>query len=241
MKKIYVWTLSILTLSACNMDDNENTATPIPANAGRITTGYPEHLLNSRDDSGYIHFQLTDGYLTSGHVTSSLTDAIVQAEMLAAGNASFQQLRPMGYAAPTATRLAYILEDKPGRIAEVIDQGILSWRAKVSLANFISSLQWYKEQKSEYAVIYQFIINYENSILADPLFSAEDSRILLTTSSIARYAFYFAKKEKEKEPRRRDRDWDISMGNIAAGADGANESTAKAVSMATAAALYVNR
>ena len=96
----------------------------------------------------------------------------------------------------------------------------------------------YRDQQAAYEIVYQFIIAYETGIIANGDYDAHDKRIILTTTSITRYAFYFAKTHRRKP---RDRDWDISWGNIIGGTEGSSESTAKAITMATVIGVMTNK
>lgn len=225
-------------LFSCTAEENE-TIGPRPADMHlRIMDGYPENKSNAFDIAGKLHNSLCLAFEAAPAPIASVSDAVGVTDVLCASDSDFLQLTSGGYTPPSAARLEFILGASQNA-QQVIDQSSLSLKAKISLTNFLSTLDFYKSQGKEYDTVYQFIIEYEDSVLHDPVFSSTDRQILFTTSSIARYAHHFASLRKKKPPR--DKDWDASIGNIAAGTDGSQESTAKAVAMSVAASLYTNR
>jgi hypothetical protein len=106
------------------------------------------------------------------------------------------------------------------------------------LNEFLETAMHYREQQQEFDSIYQFIIAYEADIIKSGDFDLHDKQVILTTTSITRYALYFAKKHRRRP---RDRDWDISWGNIVGGTEGSSENTAKAIIMSTVIGLITNK
>ena len=242
MKIHYVWTLCVLAITSCTMEETQPGASQDhPQGSVAKLAGYPENPANAYDDSGKLYFEICDAYLNGSQNIASIGDAIAKTETLAAANQGFLGIKPVNYSPLSSSRMLYLVSDTPNRFSETLSQSALGWRAQVSLANFVSSLHYYSTSKEEYATMHSFIVAYESSVNADPLFSQNERGIMLTVASLARYGYYFAKKEKEKEPKRRDRDWDMSVPNFSAAVDGANTSTAASVTAATAAALYLNR
>jgi len=101
----------------------------------------------------------------------------------------------------------------------------------VSLSGFITSLFLLVEE--EYEDIHDFVVSYELSVINNSEFNDEDKRIILTTSSLSRYSFYYEKKRKDK-------DWETSVGNIMAGLSGALENSLTAVNSALVTGIYHN-
>ncbi|MNR45584.1 hypothetical protein D3C85_1644470 [compost metagenome] len=103
--------------------------------------------------------------------------------------------------------------------------------AKNSLSNFMNdALLW---DNVPYEDIHQLILLYELSVMNNDLFNTEDKRIILTTSSITRYALYY-------DEERKDKDWGASVGNRVGGVSGAinNSSTALSRSLVTGIMMY---
>lgn len=224
-------------LFSCTTEETQNETPAIQPHL-KVMTGYPENKANIYDLAGKLHNDLCLAYETAPMSLFSVEDAIWISDSLATSNPQFQQLTLGGLTSVSSSRLAFIMQSSENAL-QVIDDVNISQKARISLVNFLSTIEIYKTQGAEYDAIYQFIIAYEDSISQDSSLSSQDKQIIFTTSSIARYAHHFASLRKKKPPR--DKDWDANIGNITAGTDGAEESMAKAVSMSVAASLYSNR
>ena len=62
--------------------------------------------------------------------------------------------------------------------------------AKLSLIDFIHSFLLLFKQEDGYALLYDFVVQYERSVLTDPIFTETDKQIILTTTSFARHSTY---------------------------------------------------
>lgn len=195
---------------------------------------YPENISNIYDLAGQLHNEISENYLASGLVSTTTEETILHVEALANVNAEFQSLTPTGYTSPTSLHVDSILYNTH----DVIPNSIMSPDSRLSLTTFLNTLMLYKEQQIEYDTIYKFIIDYETSIISDDSLSVIDQRIILSTTSISRYGFYFAKKHRRKP---RDRDWEIMWANVLAGTDGSEESMAKAIIMSATCGIISNK
>ncbi|MBD3581298.1 hypothetical protein [Flavobacterium selenitireducens] len=237
MKHLYLWMI-LLILSSCHSEEDLTTQTSQTHQFSKSMAGYPENKANAFDSAGKLHNELCLAYEMAPSPILSMGDAIDLTESLSLANASMVQLTPGGFIPLSESRLEFILADSLQAL-QVIEQSTLSLKAKISLANFLSVLELYKSQEKQYAQIYDFIVNYEDSITQDLTFSSADKQILFTTTSIARYAHHFASLRKKKPPR--DKDWDIKTASILSGTDGSRQNTTAAIRMSVAASLYVNR
>nr|WP_198999689.1 hypothetical protein [Flavobacterium sp. ASV13] len=102
--------------------------------------------------------------------------------------------------------------------------------ARISLSTFIDSLTL--DNDHPYEQIYNQIISYETSILANTNMNISEKRIILTTTSVVRYSVY--------EKKRKDKDWETSVTSIAATIAGSEECPALAVKMAAVVGLCKN-
>ncbi|RZK13163.1 MAG: hypothetical protein EOO46_00320 [Flavobacterium sp.] len=236
MKHFYLWMI-IPFLFSCTMDNEKSNTQSIAPN--HRTAGFPENISNEYDTAGKLHYDLCEAFDISPSVISSLHEAVSATNGLAVGSQDFQLIVPGNYVSPSEQQLSYIIEN-PQRPVDVINQLALSGKGKTSLLNFVNTLDFFKSQGMTYDEIYSFIVSYEDSINQDVSFGEVDRKIIFTTTSIARYAHYFTERRKKKKPVR-DKDWDVSIGNLVAGSDGSQESTAKAVSMSVAVGLYNNK
>ena len=86
-------------------------------------------------------------------------------------------------------------------------------------------------------VLSDFVIKYENAVIANPAFTTNDKKVMLITTSIARHSTYMARKKPKKNT---DPDWIIFVGNIIAGTEGSEDGAAKAVTMALVTGIAQN-
>jgi hypothetical protein len=243
MKTLTLWTFILILFTSCSTesetDDLSENQVNLANGALQRSTGlYPENSNNAYDSAGQLYYDISDSYYIQGKTSATTAGTIEQVEAIANLNEEFQTLRPSTYVSPTVARIDYILSNQQATALGIISNSSLSTKAKLSLTEFITNLMVYRNQQADYEVIYPFIIAYETATIADNGYTANDKKIILTTSSIARYEFYFAKKHRRKP---RDRDWEISWGHIIAGTDGSEHSTANAIVMASVCNLIDNK
>jgi len=245
MKTITLWTLILFLFTACSIDSEKETSKSIytqdepvyKTESNGKTDANPANISNSYDYAGKIHNDISESYLSAENSTTSTAATIAKVEELANANLDYVQILPSTYVSPTVLTVDSILTNFQGNALTVISNSALSLSAKLSLNAFLNSLMSLRDQQKGYEEIYSFIVNYETTVNADNWFTTADKKIILTTASISRYAFYFATKHRRKP---RDRDWEISWGNIVAGIKGAEESIAKAIVMAAVCGIESN-
>ena len=199
---------------------------------------YPGNICNEYDQIGQIHNEITEEFLDFGENKGNTDLIITETESLANLNSNFLKIKAPSYESPVATRIDYILDNPQQSTSEIISTSSLSLQSQLALTEFLTKVMNYKAQKVPYEIIYHYIIQFEGNVnLAS--YNLNDRRIILSTTSITRHAFYFAAKKKKKRPR--DRDWDISWGNITAGTEGSEEDFSKAIIMSVVAGLRFNQ
>jgi len=243
MKTLTLWTIILTLFSSCSNDyenivpaksvDNLSTATNY-----RKTGITPNNTANAYDYAGQLYYDICDSYLTEGNATVTTAETITKIENIANKYSEFQAQRPATYASPTALRIDDILSNQQLTAINIISNSSLSAKAKISLTGFLTSLMLYNDLKADYEDVHQFIVGYEATILNDVLTNSNDKKLILTTASISRYVFYFAKKHKRKP---KDRDWEISWGHIVAGFDGSEDNTAKGIIMSSVCSIVDNK
>ncbi|SCY96379.1 hypothetical protein [Flavobacterium caeni] len=243
MKTLTLWTIILTLLVSCSTenetlvrDDNQTNFTDEAV--FRKTGLYPENSTNIYDAAGQLYYAITEAYLLQGNISVTTAGTISQVENIANMNAEYLSLRPATYMSPTSERIDYILTDQQVTALDIIANSSMSSRAKLSLNSFITSLMTYRDLQKEYDYIYSFIIDYETATVADNALTANDKKIILTTSSLSRYGFYFASKHRRKP---RDRDWDISWGHIVAGTDGSEANMAEAIVKSAVCGIIINK
>ncbi len=238
MKNIYSC-LFILTffISCDSASDTKSESIMHRELTSRIANELPGYAANPYDEAGWIHNELFESYYESGTLPKSVTNIISSVQTLADGNPNFNAIKTLSYHPVSVERVNYILEHKNTCVTDIISNSTLTTRGKLSLTTFINSLVFTFDTESSCDVLYKFVTDYEKGVLEDTLLTVRDKQIILTTTSIARHSFYLAKKKPKKNT---DPDWTILVGNIIAATEGAEEGSAKAVTMALVTGIAQN-
>ena len=206
-----------------NIDENttlvENSLTKAkPKHSGKMTqTTSPENPDNPYDIAGKIHNDILDSYLAASYSFTTMLQISHKVDSISALNTDFSNLAatlPLNFGEIQAT-----VDTPQLKLEQAIANSGMTNAAKICLANFMDSIVLW--ETDEYEVIHPSIISFETSVINNTQFTNEDKRIILTTSSIARYSIYYAKEIKDK-------DWETSVGNRVGALQGAiaNSSTA---------------
>ncbi|CAM4041979.1 hypothetical protein FLSI110296_10585 [Flavobacterium sinopsychrotolerans] len=205
------------------------------ADSGSIVS--PENDLNPYDIAGQLHAELYAVYYAEDSLSSSVASIADRVTMLANENESFTALAGIDYSFLSTDRVTYILSTIDSCTPEIIDASLVAPEAKNSFTTFVNSLFVLCETESNYAVIHDFVVTYENEISENSSFSLSDKEVILTTTSIARYAVYERKKRPKKNT---DPEWDLLVANIAGGTEGSAESLEKAIVMSLITSIAEN-
>lgn len=229
-------------LFSCHPDDSSGSGASGSGNTrkphSKISGQDGANTANSYDAAGVLQNEIAEAFINSGD-TSGTIEATLK-KTLAAGTALplFGALRGDDYLQPSETRIGFLTDGMPGRLDNAIAFSGLSSFGKVRMQNFTESLLHYRGEKASYGTVYKFITDFEDSIIGNEAFTDSDQKILLTTASLCRHAFYFASVHKKRKPR--DRDWDISVGHISLAVDFAEKNAASAAVACACAALLEN-
>lgn len=245
MKFIYLCLLVIPFFISCSESPDLaelDTKARISKSSSRLiaesgTIVYPENDSNPYDIAGQLHSELYAAYYSEDSLSSSVTGVADRITMLANENESFTDLAGIDYSFLSTDRITYILSTIDSCTPEIIDASLVAPEAKNSFNTFVNSLLVLCERESNYAVIHDFVVTYENEISENSDFSLSDKEIILTTTSIARYAVYERKKRPKKNT---DPEWDLLVANIAGGTEGSTESLEKAIVMSLITSIAEN-
>jgi len=189
----------------------------------------PANAANLYDFAGEAQNELLDLYLDGNYSYSSIEEVSEQVALLAA-----QHYALGGQDTPptiSQEQVASIVTNPSAALGAVATSPALSSTAAAAFSDFMVTLN--AAQGATYEELYSLIISYEATVINNPAYSSTDKEVILTSTSIARYTIYYRKKRK-------DRDWDTSVGNIVAGASGAEENTISAVAMAVVTGISIN-
>lgn len=243
MKTLTLWTIISILFMSCSAENEpsilEASQTKSMGDSTLRRAGlYPENSANSYDAAGQLYYDISDAYLLHGNISVTTSGTITEVERIANLNEDFVSILPAAYISPTVARIDYILSIEQPTALGIIANSSMTSKAKTSLTSFATTLMLYRDLQKDYDSIYRLIVDYETVIIADNTLTTNDKKIILTTTSVSRYSFYFAAKHRRKP---RDRDWEISWGHIVASTDGSEESTACAVVMSAVCGIIINK
>lgn len=236
MKNLLSLVIIASLLISCNTEDIENTenlenstAKEKSIKTGKMLTGLqPENTANPYDVAGKIHNDILDAYLTGYHTCSTIAQVSQKVDSISALNndlLSLETSSPIIYG-----EIQEIIDNPQIELEQAIASSPMTSTAKDCLTGFMASmLLW---EVNEYSVIHQSIISFEASVMSNSQFSNEEKRIILTTSSITRYAIYYTRERKDK-------DWETSVGNRVGAVQGAVVNSFAAVKRSTVAGIMI--
>ncbi|AWH86531.1 hypothetical protein HYN59_16090 [Flavobacterium album] len=188
----------------------------------------PANPDNEYDKAGWMHNQILEAY--TYNTPASLAARVMAIESIAQADATFLSLAP-GYTSISTAQLNVIVQDN---LTQVLSNSSLSAASQNNLNGIIDNIFDLESNASSYEAIYNLIVAYESGIIGNTALPESERKIILTTTSIARYAaFYDRKKGKDK-------DWRMSRGSLTSAIYGSQEGPGKAIIMSLAGGLYNN-
>lgn len=222
-------------LISCTDELIENTKTDSSKIEGRskntaktAETTNPANPANSYDIAGKIHNDLLDAYPAASFGTGTISQVSHKIDSISALNNDLLGLEtnlPVSF-----SEIQQIIDSPQLKLEQAIANSGMTTAAQASLSGFMASLLLW--DADEYGEIHQSIVSFEASVISEPQFTAEDKRIILTTSSIARYSLYYAKERKDK-------DWETSVGNRVGAVQGAISNSCTAVKKSVLAGIII--
>lgn len=191
----------------------------------------PENPANIYDFAGKLHNDILDAYLSGNYQYNTIGQISQQIETIAAQNNDLMLLTSGTNLSPNLILIQEIINNPQSKLDQTILNSTMTIAAKDNLSNFMNDiLLW---ENDSYEEIYQYIISFESAVISNQAFNSEDKRIILTTSSIARYSTYY-------DMERKDKDWDTSTGHRVAGLSGAIDDPCTAIkrSLVTGIMIY---
>ena len=190
----------------------------------------PENPANAYDIAGKIHNDILDAYLSGNYEFNTIAQISQKIDSISALNNDLLNLETN---LPVNLQEIQETVDSPQiKLEQAMANSTMTRAAKICLFNFMTSiLLW---EKNEYPIIHQLIISFETSVIYNTQFSNEEKRIILTTSSIARYSSYYAKERKDK-------DWETSVGNRVGAVQGAVANSSTAINRSILIGLIIQK
>jgi hypothetical protein len=229
MKKFYSYLNTLIcvsflySLNSCTTDTSFGSSDPservdaksaINYHNTRIGDAMPANTENPYDSAGQIYNELFKTYSASDSLPKSISTIASRFDSIVRSNSAFNNIKGTDFHSLSADKVVNVISNSTISFSDCIANSEMTVVAKLSLTDFIHSLLFLSKQEDRYAVLYDFVVKYERSILTDPLLTEMDKQIILTTSSIARYSTYLIKTESVMAI---DPDWGILVGHIIAG------------------------
>jgi hypothetical protein len=235
MKFYYFYFAMALFLISCDSSMNEQDSTANHYKSSETKEELPFNSANPFDGAGTIHNELLTSYYAHYPLPTE-TDSIIALFYENAKAHSFFSTISSSPILPN--ELDMLLKEPDIVLQDFLESSDLSEKAKISLNGYIETLLDYADSSEDYAVIYDYITDYEHTIAADALYSSDEKAVILTITSITRHSVYMKKKRPKKNT---DPDWNWLTTNIFGATAGANGDTQKAIYTAVVAGIIENK
>ena len=226
MKNIYSCLIILTFFTSCTQDDKGKQEINPAISSKDDVDLLPMYNANKYDNVGHIYDEIFDAYYDGTSRSTDVQSVIAEVESIANVNISFEILNDSGYEPLTAERVQYLSDRGISDVAGIIGASNLSANAKTSFSNFLLSFVALYATDIDAVNMYDAIVKYESGVIASNLFTENDKRVILTTTSIVRHTSYRIKKKPKNNT---DPDWIISVGHAFGTEEGAEENSAKAI------------
>ncbi|WP_348825585.1 hypothetical protein [Flavobacterium aestuarii] len=163
----------------------------------------PENKANPMDLKGKTFYKALTPYSGENKFPNSIDEITNQIKFVSAkiGSKSITSKRAIVF---NDDIVQSIMADPDNIMISIVQSSSLGSASKTDLIAFLQDLISRRQQ--EFEDNYNFITTYENTVLLNQTFSADDKDTILTVTSISRYSLY-------SESERKDRDWETSVGS----------------------------
>lgn len=237
MKSIKLILIYVLLFNACDSNDLiSESETPSKGEAITFNKGDepPFNSANAYDYTGHVHSDIFNSYYDLSYLPSSL-DSIVALVTTEMGKHDYYKALPnYNYHQFSTAYIDSIIHYPETLLQHSFDEMPLTLGAKDSLETFVEDLFVKVRAEEDYSEIYDFIVDFETSLIDSPYHTSEDKEFILTVTSIARYSIY--NKDKKPDPNT-DPDWDWLTTCIVGSINGAGYSIPESIAMALKAGI----
>lgn len=151
----------------------------------------PTNTDNPYDSDGRMYYELFKNH----NASDGLQDASSSVSSLVATKTTFNKMQKKDNISETVVKGSNVISDSTVSFSDIIANSNMTEAAKLSLIDFIHSFLFLFKQESRYAILYDFVVQYERIILTDPILTETDKQIILTTTSFARHSAYETRTE----------------------------------------------
>lgn len=187
----------------------------------------PGNPANPFDTAGIMHNEILDIIGDTGFNSQSIEEIAILIDSVSAAHLELMPLSSDYNLSGRLSEITWIVNNE-NAITDVVTACTMGLSAKANFITFVNNLPLVANDP--YDDIHSVIVSYEAGVLANTGFSNEDKRIILTATSVARYAAY--------EKKRKDKDWETNVTSIAATVSGAEQNLILGLKMALTVEIY---
>ncbi|MGV9004441.1 hypothetical protein [Flavobacterium sp.] len=239
--KIFKLCLFVITFFISCSDVGESSYSPHEYTSGmysRDAITSPSNTKNPYDYVGRIHNEVLDAYFAADSLPFTFSTIVNEVVLKALANVSFSNLNSIPYSLSSSIRIYDIAADSTICQAGILTQSIGGTKTRIDFAYFLDEFFIFCDEEDDYGLLYNFIVSYEDAVLYDAFISENDRKVILKSTSIARYSAYARKKKPKKN---KDPEWAWMVGNVFAGIEGAAESDQDAIIKSLAVGILANQ
>lgn len=228
----FLMLFSAFAIVSCSNDDNftdlgTNEKMETTTNALKRTVSLDaENKSNPFDNAGKAYNAILDAYSNEDSLSNNPEKIAETVESIANSLPEFMALKTSNDLTVVDYETLRGIMDDEYSFENAISDSSLSNNAKTVLNNFINNLESQFENQSV-RTVHAFIMEFENNLSQQNNLSSSDKKIILTTTSIARYL------NAEKSDSDPDKIWKHVKNGITAALNGMFQNTAKGVLNAT--------
>lgn len=236
----FLMLFSAFAIVSCSNDDSftdlgTNEKMETTTNALKRTVSFDaENKSNPFDNAGKAYNAILDAYSNENSLSNNPEKIAETVESIANSLPEFMALKTSNDLTVVDYETLRGIMDGEYAFENAMSDSSLSSNAKTVLNNFITDLESQVENQSM-ATVHAFIMEFENNLPQQTNLSSNDRKIILTTTSIARYV------NAEKSDSDPDKIWIHVKNGITATLNGMFQNTAKGVLNATVVTILQKR
>lgn len=204
MKNFLLCLVLSFSFIACSTDtdlsESQNTASLKNANNNLVA---PQNKANPFDSVGKQYYDALMLYRQKNQFPNSISEITAQIKFVTK-EITGTSLTARNVIPFTDEIVESIMADPDNSMIAIVQGSTLSVGAKATVVDFLQGLMLQRDE--EFSLIYNYVVSFESTIIANTTLTTDDKDTILTIASISRYSLY-------SEAERKDRDWETSVGS----------------------------
>lgn len=197
----FVLSFSFISCSTdTELSESQKTASLKNGNHNSVS---PQNRANPFDSVGKQYYEALTLYRQQHQFPNSISEITAQIKF-ASKEITGSSLTGRNVIPFTDEIVESIMDDPDNSMIAIVQGSTLSAGAKTTVVDFLQGLILQRDE--EFNLLYNYVVSYESSILANTTLTTDEKDTILTIASISRYSLY-------SEAERKDRDWETSVGS----------------------------